>query len=451
MAERYDVVVAGAGSAGATAAYFLARGGLKVALLDMKPREGVGDKVCGDAIDVRHFDRVGIPHPRGPEVEGKFHGVKVFAPNERDAVIVEGEGYALNRYHFGQRLLSMAEQAGAEFFGEHHAFEPLVEGSDVVGVKVRDLRGKRVFEIRSSVVIDATGATATLRNKLPEGWWISYRVPKEDLIAAYRGEIEVKEVPERERGYAVIYLNVEIAPGGYWWSFHKGGNSINLGLGVQTIPGNPNPRRVYEEVLEPRYKVSRRLHVGGGVVPTRRTVPCMAWNGFLAIGDAICAANPIHGGGIGPSMLGAKAASEAILEASERGDFSMAGLWGYHKRYHELYGAKQAGLDVLRLYLQRLTNDDFDFIISSGVVSGRDIYDIGTKGRLASDIVRRVSSGLKLLRRLSVLRKLVKVKEYMDRAIELYSKFPDSPEGFERWYAEERAFFNEVQGWMKGI
>ncbi len=451
MGERYDVVVAGAGTAGATTAYFLARGGLRVALLDMKPREGVGDKVCGDAIDVRHFDRVGIPHPTGPEVEGRFRGVKVFAPNEEDAVVVGGEGYALNRYHFGQRLLSMAERAGAEFFGGHHAFEPLVSGSNVLGVRVRDLRDGRVFEIESSVVVDATGATATLRGKLPEGWWVSHRVPREDLIAAYRGELEVEEVPERERGYAVIYLNVEIAPGGYWWSFHKGDNSINLGLGVQAIPGSPNPRRVYEERLEPRYRVRRRIHVGGGVVPTRRTVPCMVWNGFLAVGDAICAANPIHGGGIGPSMLGAKAAAEAILEASEAGDFGAAGLWSYHRRYHELYGAKQAGLDVLRLYLQRLTNDDLNFIISSGVVSGGDIYDIGTKGRLASDIVRRVTSSLKLLRRPSILRQLVRVKDYMDRAVELYSNFPETPDGFERWYAQERALFEEVRRWVGGV
>ena len=451
MEESYDVLVAGAGTAGATAAYFLAREGLKVALIDMKPKEQIGLKVCGDAIDVRHFDRVGIPHPTGQEVDGRFGGVKVFAPNEKDYFIVEGEGYALNRHAFGQRLLKMAEQAGVEVLAEHHAFRPLVEGSNVVGVEVKDLKGRRIYEIRAKVTIDATGVPARLRTSLPSEWWVSYKPPHEDFYSAFREIIDVEEVPERERGYAVIYLNMDIAPGGYWWAFHKGGNLINLGIGVQWKEGNPNPKDAYSEHLRPRYKIRRVIHSGGGLGPSRKPVPCMVWNGFVALGDAICAANPIHGGGIGPSMLSAKAAAETILEALSADDPSLSGLWGYHKRYHEVYGAKQAGLDILRMYLQRLTNDDLNFIISSGVISGKDVYEIGTKGRLASEVVSRVTSGLKLLRRPSILRQLLKVKEYMDRAVEMYLNYPESPDGFERWLAEEQKLFAEYRSWLASL
>src|SRR5919109_5604577 len=50
-ALQYDVAVIGAGPAGSTAAYFLARGGLRVALLDKFdfPR----DKTCGDGLTPR--------------------------------------------------------------------------------------------------------------------------------------------------------------------------------------------------------------------------------------------------------------------------------------------------------------------------------------------------------------------------------------------------------------
>src|SRR5512134_2433882 len=50
-ATHYDVAVIGAGPAGSAAAYFLARGGLRVALLDKFdfPR----DKTCGDGLTPR--------------------------------------------------------------------------------------------------------------------------------------------------------------------------------------------------------------------------------------------------------------------------------------------------------------------------------------------------------------------------------------------------------------
>ena len=46
--DFYDAVIVGAGPAGASAAYYLAKGGKKVLLLEKKkfPR----DKICGDAV-----------------------------------------------------------------------------------------------------------------------------------------------------------------------------------------------------------------------------------------------------------------------------------------------------------------------------------------------------------------------------------------------------------------
>ena len=53
-APHYDVAVIGAGPAGSAAAYFLARGGLRVALLDKFdfPR----DKTCGDGLTPRTLE-----------------------------------------------------------------------------------------------------------------------------------------------------------------------------------------------------------------------------------------------------------------------------------------------------------------------------------------------------------------------------------------------------------
>jgi len=435
-----DVAVVGAGTAGAYAAYLMARSGLSVLLIDSKPRERVGDKVCGDAIGAHHFEELGLSPPSGPEDEGTFPGVKVISPDEEHSFVVRGEGYAINRLAFGQRLLKMAEDAGAEFWGSTSALSPLVEGSSVVGVRV-SRRGERV-DVRARITVDATGASASLRTKLPESWWVSERPDPSDFNAAYREIIELDEPVDEV--YACVYLNPEVAPGGYWWLFPKrGGEEVNLGIGVQV--GRGNPRVNYERYVRPRVG-GRAVHSGGGLVPTRRTVSCFVWNGFMAVGDVLPAANPIHGGGIGPSMLSARAAAQTAVEALETGSPSLENLWPYHRRYHEVYGAKQASLDVLRMYLQRMTPEDLNFIIGRGLVTGDEVDRIGRAGVVSPALVSRIVSAA--VRRPFLMLKLKKMKEYMDRAAELYMRFPETPEDFPRWREEERSLFAEYSEWL---
>ena len=68
----YDVIIAGAGTGGATTAYTLAKRGHSVLLIDRKERDNIGDKTCGDALGSHHVNElrelVGIPElPAGIE------------------------------------------------------------------------------------------------------------------------------------------------------------------------------------------------------------------------------------------------------------------------------------------------------------------------------------------------------------------------------------------------
>lgn len=441
----YDVVIVGAGTSGAYTAYRLAKAGLKTAIIEMKPREKIGEKVCGDAIGEHYFETLEIDPPKlGVDAEGIFEGVKVYSPSKKYFLTVRGKGYALNRKNFGQRLLKMALDSGAELYDKHTVVAPLIKENAVKGVKAREL-GKGVREFNAKVVIDASGSGAVVRTKLPREWWVSYKVPKEDIVMAYREIVEVTENPDEK--YAIIYLDTELAPGGYWWWFPKSPNIANIGIGVQIKPGNPNPRIQYEKRIRPiigkRYV--KTLHAGGGLVPTRRMIPCMVWNGFIAIGDAACTANPIHGGGIGSSLLSGLAAIQTILEATEKGDYSIRGLWKHHHRYIEFYGAKQASLDVLRYLLQKFSNDDLEYVFEKSIISGDELYDMGTYGRLTSKVVSRARVALKLLSRPSMLKMLKDTKDLMDEAKELYRKYPENPDDYPAWREREKELFKRVR------
>ncbi|HDJ89377.1 MAG TPA: geranylgeranyl reductase family protein [Thermoprotei archaeon] len=409
----------------------------------MKPKEKIGEKVCGDGIGKHHFDEVGISPPSGDERECVFRGVAVYSPDEKHRIIVKGIGYGINRYLFGQRLLKMALDSGCELYDQHYAINPIVDGSFVKGIVVKDRNGvKKKFY--SKITIDASGATAVLRTRLPENFWVYERLRKEDINATYRVIYEVDE--KQDTTYAKIYLSKKYAPGGYWWNFPKKDYVVNVGLGVQPVKNAPNPRKNFEKYIASRreFRNARIIHAGGGIVPTRKPLFTMVWNGFIAIGDAAYTCNPIHGGGIGPSMLGGKLAAETIVEAFEKDNpESMDNLWIFNKKYMEKYGVKQASLDILRMLLQRFSDEELNFIFEKKIVSGEEVEAIGYEGEIELSVIKKIGKALSLLSKPSLLRRVVKVREYMKIIEKLYHNYPETPSKFLEWRNKVNNIYKE--------
>ncbi len=443
MELKYDVVIVGAGTTGLYAAYKIASAGFRVAVIEVKDYKSIGKKVCGDAIGKHHLDRLGL-NPPPDVIEGVFRGVLVYSPNMRGSLLAEGEGYALDRYKFGRWLLKLAEDAGAEVFPEHKAIAPIVEGSFVKGVKVLDLKSGSFKTFKAKVTVDASGVTAVVRMKLPRNWWVSEKGHDADFNIAYREVVELEE-RYKESNYAFIYLSTKVAPGGYWWFFPKrGGEIANVGIGVIKTLGI-SPKINYEEYIKPRIKCRRVLDKGGGIVPTRRAIATMVWNGFSSVGDAAYTANPMHGGGIGSGLLSAEAAAEAITNALTEGDVSMEKLWIQNIRYIEYYGKKQAKLDLVRMMLQTLSDSDLNFIINSKVISDKDLTRLGMSG--ATEVVeiahRNVLRKLIFLLRPRLVMKLRTLLKYIRLVDELYMNYPKKPEEFPTWYSKYVKLFTD--------
>ena len=97
----YDVVIAGAGPAGATAAYFLARGGKRVALLEKAtfPRDKrCGDAWCEPALDV--LEEMGVIQEL--DDEGAVQWVRsggLVSPSARHVLLPYEEWFATNVSH----------------------------------------------------------------------------------------------------------------------------------------------------------------------------------------------------------------------------------------------------------------------------------------------------------------------------------------------------------------
>jgi len=435
--EKYDVVIVGAGTAGCMAAKILASKGFNVCLVDRKSSRLIGDKVCGDAIGKHHFDNLGLPYPSGEEKEGDIEGVKVYSPDKSSIFNISGyglAGFVINRYAFGQRLLGDAVDAGAVLKDEVHVSAPLVKDGYVKGILAVNARTGEKMEILSDVAVDASGVSAVLRRNLPPEIGLEVDVGKDDLVVCYREIRQLKKEVEDPR-FCEIYLDQDASPGGYYWIFPKGATRVNAGLGISLRSNKPNPKsNFYRHVLaRDFFESSEIIHKGGGIVPTRRPLDSFVGNGIAVIGDAGCQVNPIHGGGIGPSMMGGKISGEVIAEALERGDVSSKALWPINVRFMEGYGAKQAGLDIFRIFLQGLTNEELNYGMKYQLITEEDVLkaSLGEEIHLnIGETARRIFSGLG---RLSFLKSLYVMARTIREVRSLYDKYPSTPDVFPEW------------------
>ncbi|MGC9010286.1 MAG: digeranylgeranylglycerophospholipid reductase, partial [Sulfolobales archaeon] len=137
------------------------------------------------------------------------------------------------------------------------------------------------------------------------------------------------------------------------------------------------------------------------------------------------------------------AATLAITKAYEENDFSARGLWSVNRIYHELYGAKQASLDLFRIFLQKLSDDDIEYGLRKRIMRESDLYETSSYGVIRRSVFDKLERVLAGLGRPSLLYKLAQVAHYMDKIRELYRRYPDKPEELYKWKMELERIYRE--------
>ena len=447
--KKFDVIVVGAGTAGCLAAKTMAEAGLKICLVDRKRREEIGEKICGDALGEHHLRTLGLEKPQGGELEKRIEGIKIYSPDLETVFTIEYEdfvGYILNRRLFGQWLLKKALDGGSFFLDSTHCLEPITEKSYVTGVLAKNLKTNENTRLEGRIIVDASGFIAVVRRKLPKEMGIENKVANEDVEACYREIRQLKREVENTK-YCEMYLNQKVTPGGYTWIFSKGGAKVNAGVGVCMRGKFPNPKnQFYKHVLtKPLFEGSLLLNGGAWYDPTRKPLDNMVGNGVAILGDAACLVNPIHGGGIGPSMLSGYLAGKTIVEALEKGDISQKSLWPYNRKYMEMYGAKQAGLDVFRILLLTSSDEELNYGLKHKLLTEEDILkaSLGEEFHLKiTETVKRVFKGIK---RIGFLNRLRLTVNLMKQVKAHYSNYPETQEEFEQWQMKTEALFKEAR------
>jgi len=449
--KTFDVIVVGAGTGGSTAARFAAERGLNVCLIDSKDKKEIGNKICGDAVGSEIFDFLKIKHPKDDELSCKIKGAKLYSPNLKKCIDLtdpKQAGYIVNRIEFGQRLLNEALDAGVELFIDNTmALDLLYSQNTVSGVKVKLKNGEKV-DLRSKILIDASGFYSPLRKNV-KSTLIEKEILKEDSILCYREIIKFspQDLNITNPDYISIILDRDKAPGGYIWYFPKNQSSLNIGIGTfMNLKGKVKDlyhQNVFNEFIKTsKYEI---ISSGGGVVPVRRPLWSCTDNGIMFIGDAACQVNPLHGGGIDPSMRGGLYAANSAIDAVEKGDYSVKSLWNYNHNVMTSFGAEFASLDLLRMTLQILPNEDLNFALQQDLLSGEEILEISSTGEFELPLLNMVTKAFKGISKPNLLLDLNYLRIRMNEISKLYKNFPANIANFEEWKRRTIQVYDKIK------
>lgn len=315
-----DVLVVGAGPAGAIAATILARAGARVRIVDRAtfPR----DKLCGDTVNpgtlamLRRLNVAGTVDTCGLRIAG----MRVTGEH---GVAVEGRypdgvgGRAIVRRHFDWMLLQDALAAGAQFEPAFTVRRALVDADRVAGAWVsgRQFEG----ELRARVTIAADGRRSTLAFGL--GLARHPARPRRWAIGAYM-ENTALVTPPRELGEMHVrsgrYIGIAPVPGGL--------TNVCLvkpwGAGDRAL-GDPRTELLGELArdrgLRDRFAGARLVGTPAVLGPLAVEVGDASIDGLLLAGDAAGFIDPMTGDGLRFAVRGAELAAHAALEALEHG------------------------------------------------------------------------------------------------------------------------------------
>ncbi|MFB6167775.1 MAG: digeranylgeranylglycerophospholipid reductase [Haloferacaceae archaeon] len=368
MSERYDVVVAGAGPAGAQCARDLARRGRDVLVLETEsedefPRQSNKSTAGTFASTMGGF---GVPDE---VVMNYTEDVVLESPNEH---YVDGQpGAVLEFAEFKRWLVRDGREKGAEYRFDARANAPITEGEGrnerAVGVRYAGDE-----EVYADIVIDGTGPAAPLARKLGV-----VDLEREHQAIGVEWEMEGVDVDHPE--YAdltdsmMLRLDHHLAPGGYSWIFHTGGDRAKVGLCyIQNESHHQygdEGMRIDDylerwEIEDPRLADAERLdgeqHRGSAHIqmPTG-----LSTGGFMAVGDTVPTIDPLWGEGIYKCMESGRAAAVTADRCLMGGDTSAAATSIYDDLWHTRVAPNmQTRLAMTRLlYLAR--NGRYDRLI----------------------------------------------------------------------------------------
>ncbi len=347
--EKFDAVVVGAGPAGSTAAYAMAKAGLKVLLLERGKVPG-GKNLFGGRIYSHVLRRLFSDFPSDAPVERYVVRETIGLMDENDAASIDftshrgdprmSSSFIARRSRFDKWLSDKAEEAGALLVPGTRVDDIILKDGAVTGIISSGDR------IEADCVVNAEGVTATLSRKAG----LRRDVTPSQMKVGVKETIELdrKTINDRfnlgdDEGAACVFVGY---PSSYLTAsgsfIYTNGDSVSIGVVVDPLEVSRSKKEVQGMIEDFRLHpyVSRLLRGGKIIEYSAHMIPNsvplnpddLVRSGFISTGDA--AGLFINHGftyrGVDLAMASGIAAARTVIEARAAGSYGREALMRYH-------------------------------------------------------------------------------------------------------------------------
>ncbi|SFC92634.1 FAD-dependent oxidoreductase [Bacillus sp. UNCCL81] len=347
MPEKFDVIVVGAGPAGISCAYELAKNGVNVVLIERGEYPG-SKNVMGGVLYRKMMEDVIPEFWKDAPIERVIVEQRVMMLDKQSATTFGYKGlefaeepynnFTVLRSKFDQWFAQKAVEQGALLINETVVLECIVENDMVVGVRTDRPDG----DLYADVVVLADGVNSLLGKSL--GFHKEWRPDEVALATMEILKLDSKIIQDRfglegNQGVA-IELFGDATKGIVGTGFlYTNNDSLSIGVGtllsgmienklkpydlLEYVKNHPMIRP-YIQGSEPQEYLAHLIPEGG-----YKSIPKLVGNGVLVIGDAAQLVNAIHREGSNMAMTSGRLAAETIIEAKAIDNYSDVALKPY--------------------------------------------------------------------------------------------------------------------------
>lgn len=368
--NTFDLVVVGAGPGGMGTAYYAAKLGLQVLVVE---KEGLPrDRVCGDGMlaqTVTEMERLGLGDYLAEPHHGVIEGLSVRTKTARFAEALPPDprasrGYVIRRSEFEPKIMERVLAAGANLR---------------VGVEARRVSRSPAGDVRGIEVVNESGEGEQVEAPMivTAGGWGGFEGGKKEGLAEmvvsrqYFTGLPDPGLPDRNLLHVWFTPEIERLGVGYGRIFYLNDGSANVGVSIygRNFPLEPAARealllRLHENFItepdvaellrgaEAEEPVTSRYFASSGYGVSRSEA------GLLKVGDAGGTSHPVSGEGIGFALQSGRLAAGWAYEAHRRHDFSASLLSGYDRQIRGFHSLNQPATHALVGLVNRLPGLD---------------------------------------------------------------------------------------------
>ncbi len=339
--DSTDVVVIGGGPAGSTVSTLLAQHGCKVQLFerDRFPRFHIGESLIPETYWV--FQRLNMLDKMKASAFVKKYSVQfVNAQGKESAPFYFHDNkphecsqtWQVIRSEFDTMMLDNARQHGVAVHQPARVLEVLYDGERAIGVRVQAEDGS-THEVRAKVVVDASGQSTMLQNRLKLRVWDP--VLNKGAIWTY-WEGAYRDTG-RDEGATVVIQTTNKQ--GWWWYIPQHDNTMSVGVVAPfeyLFEGRGSHEQTYNEEVAACPAVQKRIagaKRSTGYFATKDysyRSKQVSGDGWVLIGDAFGFLDPLYSSGVLLALKSGELAADAIADGLAKDDVSAAqlGRWG---------------------------------------------------------------------------------------------------------------------------